>query len=248
MDPAWYRTFFSGLAVDFWRVATTPEWTLADIDFAWPQLALRPGSRVLDCPCGHGRHSIELARRGCQVTGVDISQYSLTFARRSAEQAALRIEFVEADMLDLPDLGRFDAAITLGNSFGYMDHEGTSKFVRSVAAGLAPGGRWLIDCGAAAESLLPHLQPELTYEVGPYRMRACNSYLADKSCLETEYEIACNGKTETRRNWHFVFTVAEIQRMLRAAGLTLLQIYGSNTGEPFKLGSRMLYLVGEKPI
>ena len=90
MDPAWYRTFFDGITVDFWRDACTPEWTKSDVDLAWRELNLKDGVGVLDCPCGHGRHSLELARRGCRVTGIDISEYSLKLARESAQAAGLK--------------------------------------------------------------------------------------------------------------------------------------------------------------
>lgn len=246
MDPAWYRTFFDGITVDFWVKACTPEWTKSDIDLAWRELALIAGDRVLDCPCGHGRHSLELARRGCQVTGIDISEYSLKIARESAAADGLKIDFRHGDMLELKNLPQFDAAVTLGNAFGYADHAGMSQFVRSVAAALRPGGRWLIDTGAVAESLLPNLRPEGQYDVGDIQFKIRNKYLADQSCLETTYELTRNGQTEVRQNWHFVFTAAEIQRMLTAAGLTVLALYGSPTSEPYILGSRMLYIVASK--
>src|SRR5207253_6457228 len=141
---------------------------------------LKDGVGVLDCPCGHGRHSLELARRGCRVTGIDISEYSLKLARESAQAAGLKIDFRLGDMLELKNLPQCDAAITLGNAFGYADHAGMSQFARSVAAALRPGGRWLIDTGAAAESLFPTLKPELEYTVGSLTVKIRNKYLTDQ--------------------------------------------------------------------
>jgi len=121
-----------------------------------------------------------------------------------------------------------------------------SRFVRAVADALRPGGRWLIDTAAAAESLLPALQPELQYDLRGIQLKIRNKYLADQSCLETTYEMARNGQTEIRQNWHFVFTTAEIRRMLTAAGLTPIALYGSPTSEPYLLGSRFLYIIAQK--
>src|SRR6478735_6220024 len=160
MNPTWYRDFFEGVAVDFWAAAATPQWTAADVEMIWRELALKPGDRVLDCPCGHGRHAVELARRGCEVVGVDISPYCLRLAGEAAGQAGITLDLREADMLKLPSLPACDAAYTLGNAFGYLDYEGTLQFARGVAAALRPGGRWLIDTGIAAESILPTLKPE----------------------------------------------------------------------------------------
>jgi SAM-dependent methyltransferase len=246
MDPYWYRTFFDGVTVDWWRSAVTPEWTKADVDLAWKELRLDGGSRVLDCPCGTGRHAIELARRGCQVTGIDISAYSLNLARRDAANAGIAVDFREGDMLELGNLPKVDAALTLGNSFGYLDHAGTTRFAQSVAATLAPGGRWLIDSGAVAESILPTLKPAFDYESGGISVHIANNYLIAESCLETTFEFTHAGQTETRHTWQFVFTLAEIRRMLAAVGLNTIALYGWGGGEPYSLGSRGLCLVAEK--
>jgi SAM-dependent methyltransferase len=246
MDPYWYRTFFDGVTVDWWRSAATPEWTKADVDLAWKELHLDAGRRVLDCPCGTGRHAIELARRGCQVTGIDISAYSLDLARRDAAEAGAIVDFREGDMLDLGYLPEVDAALTLGNSLGYLDHAGTCRFVQTVAAALRQGGRWLIDTGAVAESILPTLKPALDFESGGIQVHIANNYLAAESCLETTFEFRHDGQTETRRTWQFVFTVAEIRRMLAAAGLNTVALYGWGSGEPYSLGSQGLCLVAEK--
>jgi SAM-dependent methyltransferase len=246
MDPAWYRTFFDGITVDFWREACTPEWTKSDVELAWRELQLKVGDKILDCPCGHGRHAVELARRGCQVVGIDISAYCLKLAREAADAAGVSLDLRQADMLELKNLPQCDAAITLGNAFGYLDHAGTSQFVRSVAAALRPGGRWLIDTGVAAESILPTLQPELQYELGTLRVQIRNQYLADQSRFETTYDFTRDGHTQTFRALSFIFTAAEIRRMLTAARLTPIALYGGPNGEPYVLGSRFLYIVASK--
>ena len=68
----WFETFFQGPAVEFWTNAMTPALTLADVDFLEKTFDVKPGARLLDVPCGNGRHSIELARRGYRVTGIDL--------------------------------------------------------------------------------------------------------------------------------------------------------------------------------
>lgn len=68
----WFEDFFHGVATDLWRKVGTPELTRADADFFEKTLGKK--KRLLDVPCGNGRHSLELARRGCRVTGLDISK------------------------------------------------------------------------------------------------------------------------------------------------------------------------------
>jgi len=81
-------------------------------------LQLRPGSRVLDVPCGGGRHAVELTTRGRSVTAVDLSSDFLTAARGLAAQRNVTVDFHEREMRDLPWTEEFDAAYCFGNSFG----------------------------------------------------------------------------------------------------------------------------------
>lgn len=246
MNPHWYRDFFHGVAVNLWHQAVPPEYTAAEVELAWQELALAPGSQVLDVPCGHGRHAVELAGRGCRVTGVDLSAEALALARQSAAAAAAPIELFECDMRQLPPGAMFDAALTLGNSFGYLGPEGTADFVRAVAAALRPGGRWLINSGTVAESIIPKFRAEFDHPVGDIGFHVRNEYLAAESCLHSTFDFTVAGQTETREIWHWVFTAGEISRMLASAGLAAQALYSSPTREPYVLGSQQLYLVCQK--
>ncbi|PYS08451.1 MAG: methyltransferase, partial [Acidobacteria bacterium] len=64
MRTNWFEDFFHGLALEFWRNAITPQETEQDVNFLETELGLVKGSRVLDIPCGNGRHSLEFAKRG----------------------------------------------------------------------------------------------------------------------------------------------------------------------------------------
>jgi len=73
LEVQWFETFFQGVAVEFWNRVVPSAVTLAEVDFLERTLAASPGSRLLDIPCGNARHSVELARRGYRMTGVDLS-------------------------------------------------------------------------------------------------------------------------------------------------------------------------------
>src|SRR6476646_2265358 len=64
ISSTWYENFFTELQNEFWRRAASPAMTSADIEFIESRFALTPRSRILDVPCGSGRHSIALAQRG----------------------------------------------------------------------------------------------------------------------------------------------------------------------------------------
>ena len=87
--------------------------TLQEVDFLVAELSLRPGDSILDVGCGTGRHSIELAKRGYAVTGLDLSAQMLEQARRGAKAAGVEVNWVHADAarFSLPD--KYDAGIGL---------------------------------------------------------------------------------------------------------------------------------------
>ena len=86
MRNDWYEHFFSGVALDFWRNAVTYAMpagqTREEADFLVSAIKLPAGGRVLDCPCGNGRHSLELAARGYRVTGIDLAAEFIAEAKR----------------------------------------------------------------------------------------------------------------------------------------------------------------------
>src|SRR6185436_12837492 len=175
MADEWWKDFFGGLVVDFWRAAMTPEITRAEADFLWGSLRLAPGMRVLDVPCGDGRLALELAQRGCRVTGVDISPEFLAAAKASADERGLDVLWRQSDMRNLPFNGEFDAAYCAGSSFGFFDDEGNAAFLAAAARTLVPGGRFLGDF-KAAESVLPAFRESYEMPVGDLVFSAKNSY------------------------------------------------------------------------
>lgn len=157
----WYTHFFTELPNEFWRRAGPPQAAAADVEFIQRRLDLAPRSRILDVPCGSGRHALALAGRGHRVVGVDISPEAVEHARRAAAETGLVVDLTVAEMRDIPRDGTFDAAICMGNSVGYLDLAGLREFVAAMAGAVCPGGGLVIDYGAAAESVLPrtHRRP-----------------------------------------------------------------------------------------
>lgn len=146
VDPRWYEGFFGE---QYLVVAPGPkqaERTAGEVDFVVAELGLAAGAEVLDLACGHGRHAIELARRGLRVTGFDLSEPSLARAREDAASAGVEVEWVQGDMRELPWAEHFDAVVNLFSAFGYFDDEADDRrVVEGVARALKPGGAFLID-------------------------------------------------------------------------------------------------------
>ena len=96
LHPNWQVDFFRGVALDLWRLAMTPEQTRAEVEFLQKALHAGESSHLLDVPCGNGRHSIELAKSGHRVTGVDQSEEFIAEARAASQ--SLPANWIVADM------------------------------------------------------------------------------------------------------------------------------------------------------
>jgi SAM-dependent methyltransferase len=241
----WWSAFFSGPAVSCWRQCLTEDQTRAEADYVASALDLRPGARVLDVPCGHGRIALELARRGYAVTGVDFSDEALDHARRDAAEQRLELPLERRDMRDLPWRGRFDAVVCVGNSFGYLDDQGNRAFLEAVHGSLDASGKLLLHAPCVHELLLP-VQTRAWYPVGDLLMLVERRYEPLESALELEYTFVQDGRVDRRPARYRVHSVRELIQLLASVGLVATHLHGSPRGEPFAIGGQTLYVVVEK--
>ncbi|MQA92095.1 MAG: methyltransferase domain-containing protein [Gemmatimonas sp.] len=129
-----------------------------ELDFIRLHLPVSEYPRLLDVPCGIGRHSGPLAAVGYEVVGIDKSGAALAVARQQYPD----VEFRELDMFALKTVARtFDGVLCLWQSFGYGDSEQNRGVLADMHQLLRPGGRILLDIyNAEAAALLPPLAAE----------------------------------------------------------------------------------------
>ena len=246
MESKWYEVFFHGLALDMWRGAISVEQTREEASFIADVLDVQPGASILDVPCGMGRHSLELARLGYRLTGVDLSGESIAQARSDAQTQGVDVNWLQGDMMQVDKIcgeHQFDGAFCFGNSFAYADFENTIGFLKSVRRSLKPGAAFVLDTGLAAESLLPTLQLRRWFPIGDLYMLSEASYDASSSRLETRYTFIRAGVVQRGTATYSIYTVAELKRMFQMCGLIVEQLYGTTGKAPFSLGNSRLLLV-----
>lgn len=116
-----------------------------ELKFIHDQVGIRTDFEILDVGCGDGLHSVELAKTGCSITGLDLSRSLLEIGLENANRNNAPVRFIEADMREMNFERRFDLIMCLNSTFGYFDDAENLRVLRAMARGLKPGGHLILD-------------------------------------------------------------------------------------------------------
>jgi SAM-dependent methyltransferase len=241
----WWKTFFTDAWLEVQRETWTPGETQAEVDFIQEALGLAGPVRLLDVPCGEGRHAVELASRGYSVAGADISLPLLEDARRNAAERGLTLDLELADMRDLPWEREFDGAFSFWGSLGYFDEEGNEAFLHSIARALKPGARFVLDTHIA-ETILPRFEERAWRYAGDTLVLEDRSYDHEASRIDVEWTFVKGGQSETAKSSMRMYAYQELIGILKKVGFGDFIGYGSLDREPFALGAERLLLVAAR--
>lgn len=241
-DTQWWRSYFSGVALDVWRAIVPPEQAIRDADYLEAVCGLAQSAKLLDVPCGDGRVAIELASRGFDVTGVDVSAEILDDAKRRAVERGVRATWHHGDMRQLPWDADFDAAFCWGDSFGYFDEAGNREFLASLRRSLRPGAVFAMEMGMIAEVLFPHFQPRISGKVGDVRLTLERVFDPRSARLHVHYTFERDAQRECREASYRIHTCREVCQLLADAGFVVERLEGL-PGEAFRLGASCLHVL-----
>jgi D-alanine-D-alanine ligase len=241
--PDWWRTWFGPAYLSLYDDYLA-ERTPIEVDRLEVLLALRPPVRILDLACGQGRHTIELARRGYQVTGVDLSTYLLDVAAARARAAKVTMRFVHGDMREPIRGGRFDAALSLFTSFGYfVDEADDRKVLRSAASMLAPSGRLLLEV-LNGERERENFEPRQWFSVGKTAVMEERQLDQAGRRLVVQRTVSTPNARQTDVHAIRIYSGAEVDTALHEAGFNDVRLYGDWNGEPLSPSSLRVLAVG----
>jgi SAM-dependent methyltransferase len=138
----WYEELFENYTIKYDNESFT-QGTIGECDFIEKEINYDKNVRILDIGCGTGRHSIELAKRGYKVVGIDLSESSLKRAKEKALEQNLSIDFQKHDARNLPFLQEFDLIIMIcEGAFSLMEtDEMNFQILQNAAKALKSNGK-----------------------------------------------------------------------------------------------------------
>jgi SAM-dependent methyltransferase len=248
MDKNINDTFFKGIYKDVWRNMVPKGLSEAEVDFIEDICGFKAGSHVLDLMCGFGRHSLELGKRGYKVTALDNSPDYVAEINVKAEEEDLPVISSVADVANTNFEGHFSAAICMGNSFAFFDENGASQLLKRLSQVLDPGAKFIINTWTLGEIAIKYFKEREWINIdGGYKHLTENKYLFDPARIETDnYIISPEGSIEYIKGIDYIFTIAELQSLLRKGGFELKEIFSTPRKRKFVFGDTKAYIVAER--
>ena len=208
---------------------------------------------IADFGCGPGLYASRLAERGAQVTAIDFSERSISYAREIARQQQLAIRYLHQDYLGFTTENRFDLILMIMCDFCALSPEQRATMLRKFHTLLKPDGRILLD--AYTQAAFDQREETAVYGAnlmdgfwspGNYYgfLNTCK-YAGEKVVLD-KYTIFEPGRVRTIYNWLAYFTPEDIEREFAANGFRMDSLYADVAGAPYAPGVHELAVVARK--
>jgi SAM-dependent methyltransferase len=202
-------------------------------------------SRVLDICCGVGRHSVELARRGHIVTGIDLTGAYIEAARETAASMAVDVEFLRQDARLFSRPASFDLCLNLFTSFGYFSTAREDLLMlEKCVENLVPGGCLVLETIGKEVAARDFIEREEFDRAGwhittEYKIIGAWEFEENRWILERE-----NQRID-RSFLLRLYSAREMEDALAKAGFDSIQIFGGLDGSPYDQKASTLVAVAK---
>lgn len=244
---AWWETQFDAHYLHEYEPLFDPAQDRREVARLVEVLALPTGSRLLDCPCGQGRHARLLAEAGFAVDALDYSADLLAVARAQGVPRGLR--YTRGDMRALPTrwAGRFDAIVNLFTSFGFFDDPNDDRRVlEQFARALRPGGLLIWHGGARDGVMARFLDRDWWSSADGTLFGQERSFDPLSGFLEITSTWRGPRGAGERSHRIRLYTASELASRLRDVGLIIEQAFDAWHDRPLTRRSSEMLLVARK--
>jgi len=245
MTADWTHEYFDDTYRRLFLDTVDPARTRQQVQQLLRLCTVLPGAVVLDVGCGVGRHSIEFAKLGFRVTGVDMNADYIAACRERTEQLGLNAEFHAVDSRVMKLDVRADLTISLWSSFGYYGEIGDLQILERVAEHTRRGGHVVLDV-ENRDYIVKHFVPEEWHEHEQELVFEKRRFDATDGTVSTRRVVLSGG---VRREYHRVlrmYTVTELTALLEAAGLQPQRWCGDYDGSRFGFESKRMIAIAER--
>lgn len=231
MKKQWYEELFTDYA-NTYDQETFTHGTIQEVDFIESEISHDKKVQILDIGCGTGRHSIELAKRGYQVVGVDLSESQIKRAKEKAKAQNIQIDFLIQDARKLTFNQQFDLAIMLcEGAFPLMEtDEMNFEILQNATRSLKNNGKFIFTTLSALFPLF-HSVKDFINQNSVEGKSIDNNFdlmtFRDYSTFEVKDDLnqikvmSCNER---------YYAPSEITWMLKSLGYSKIDILGCDTG------------------
>jgi SAM-dependent methyltransferase len=221
----WHEHFFGE---DYLRTVRTPtpREVAVECDFIESAIRAPAGARMLDVGCGLGLQTVELAARGYQMQGVDISPTMVSRACDEAEDRGVNAVFDHGDMRALSFDKPFAALLCWGTTFGYFDEATNERVIQSFHQALAPGGILLLE--VVNRDFIIGSQPnQVWFEVDGSVCMEETDFDYQSSRLRVKRRVASQDGQERDREYAIrLYALHEIRELLERNGFRVDEVSG----------------------
>ncbi|HEV8286388.1 MAG TPA: class I SAM-dependent methyltransferase [Chitinophagaceae bacterium] len=239
--------FFDGYYKQIWRGLIPEGLTKAEIDFVMETAGLRSGSKVLDLMCGYGRHALALARKGIEVTAVDNLADYVYEVKEIAEKENLLVSCIQANVIEFRPVETYDLVLCLGNNLSFFNEQDIEKLFSTIASHTKKGGLFISNTWTIAEIVFKNFTNKSWSEVKGLKYLSDSKIFFSPSRIETEVTIVTpNGLQEIKAAIDYIYSLNEIESMLKKAGFLLKETWSIPGKKKFAIGEPRAYLIAEK--
>ncbi len=243
----WWKKTFNEAYFSLWDPSDSQSqiWTEKELKII-SNLRLKKSAKILDVPCGQGRHSVELAKRGFQVTGVDYSSVSLDSAKKWAYHNNVLPIFIKQDMRFLRLNEQFDAVMMLGNSFGYFSDTDNEKVIKNLSTLLKLGGFFIIHLLNPIE-VLRQFGKKNKFKITHGHVNIDKFSFDPFNFIEESRWVIIRDNRKKVLNIRLRFyTFPEIRSLFSSYGLDIVKTYGSFDKKPYCFESPLMIIIAKK--
>ncbi len=191
---------------------------------------LKPESKAefLDLACGKGRHSIYLNKKGYKVTGMDLSQESISYASKFENE---KLNFFVQDMRKINQVNKFNYIMNLFTSFGYFENEADDfETIKNLSKALRPNGIFVLDF-MNVKKVLSNLVPAEIKMSGGIEFTVTRTL--ENNFIIKRIHFSDNGQEYNFQERVKAISLNEFEKYFTAGGLKIIHLRGSYNLEEF---------------